>query len=106
MLLRPPRSTLFPYTTLFRSQGRFNLNTLSPLAANKQTQQQRFTNLLNLLGIDPIISVNVSNWMNKESQADDLYQRKEPAYRAAYQAVSIHPSSYWSMVWILIYTPS
>src|SRR5438552_10670404 len=23
MLLRPPRSTLFPYTTLFRSQGAF-----------------------------------------------------------------------------------
>src|SRR5690554_1642185 len=68
------------------AQGRFNLNTLSPLSANKQKQQQRFTNLLNLLGIDPIISINVSNWMNKESQADDLYQRKEPAYRAAYQS--------------------
>src|SRR3712207_8027647 len=25
MILRPPRSTLFPYTTLFRSQKRFSL---------------------------------------------------------------------------------
>src|SRR5690242_21469020 len=25
MIRRPPRSTLFPYTTLFRSQGRCNL---------------------------------------------------------------------------------
>src|SRR5260370_25820714 len=26
MIRRPPRSTLFPYTTLFRSQGRIDLN--------------------------------------------------------------------------------
>ena len=83
---RFPLSPGMAYIRIRDAQGRFNLNTLSPLAANKQTQQQRFTNLLNLLGIDPIISVNVSNWMNKESQADDLYQRKEPAYRAAYQS--------------------
>src|SRR5256885_12950982 len=30
MIRRPPRSTLFPYTTLFRSQGR---DALSPLRA-------------------------------------------------------------------------
>src|SRR2546422_6017882 len=34
MIRRPPRSTLFPYTTLFRSQGNrdFFLNTVSWLA--------------------------------------------------------------------------
>lgn len=83
---RFPLSPGMAYIRIRDAQGRFNLNTLSPLSANKQKQQQRFTNLLNLLGIDPIISINVSNWMNKESQADDLYQRKEPAYRAAYQS--------------------
>src|SRR3712207_7442107 len=28
MIRRPPRSTLFPYTTLFRSQGRHRVGTL------------------------------------------------------------------------------
>src|SRR5947199_7220966 len=31
MLRRPPRSTLFPYTTLFRSDGRFTVCSLWPL---------------------------------------------------------------------------
>src|SRR3989475_12745993 len=28
MIRRPPRSTLFPYTTLFRSEGKFNASRL------------------------------------------------------------------------------
>src|SRR2546426_7519754 len=28
MIRRPPRSTLFPYTTLFRSQGNFYIETI------------------------------------------------------------------------------
>src|SRR2546430_6503914 len=31
MIRRPPRSTLFPYTTLFRSDGRTNAATVMPL---------------------------------------------------------------------------
>src|SRR5687768_17883592 len=30
MILRPPRSTLFPYTTLFRSRGRLSVAVLGP----------------------------------------------------------------------------
>src|SRR5256885_8644702 len=30
MIRRPPRSTLFPYTTLFRSDGRFNISSGKP----------------------------------------------------------------------------
>lgn len=82
---RFPLSPGMAYIRIRDAQGRFNLNTLSPQAANHQRQQQRFTNLLNLLAIDPIISNNLSNWMNKESQVDDFYQRKELPYRAAYQ---------------------
>lgn len=82
---RFPLSPGMAYIRIRDAQGRFNLNTLSPQAANHDRQQQRFTNLLNLLGIDPIISSNLSNWMNKTSQVDDFYQRKELPYRAAYQ---------------------
>src|SRR5256885_7255269 len=32
MIRRPPRSTLFPYTTLFRSLAAFNLDSLDVLA--------------------------------------------------------------------------
>src|SRR3712207_7866796 len=33
MIRRPPRSTLFPYTTLFRSAGRRRVGAASPLMA-------------------------------------------------------------------------
>lgn len=82
---RFPLSPGMAYIRIRDAQGRFNLNTLSPQAGNQARQQTRFTNLLNLLGIDPIISNNLANWMNKTSQVDNLYQRKEPAYRAGYQ---------------------
>ena len=56
---RFPLSPGMAYIRIRDAQGRFNLNTLSPQAANHDRQQQRFTNLLNLLGIDPIISSNL-----------------------------------------------
>src|SRR3712207_8053160 len=34
MIRRPPRSTLFPYTTLFRSNGRIASTGISTMAAN------------------------------------------------------------------------
>lgn len=67
------------------AQGRFNLNTLSKASANRTRQQQRFTNLLNLLGLDPDISPRLLRWMDEESQEDSRYQGMEPPYRAAYQ---------------------
>lgn len=73
------------YIRINDAQGRFNLNTLSPRANNHQRQRQRFINLLNLIGADPAIAGATSNWMNPESQADDLYQSYQPPYRAAYQ---------------------
>src|SRR2546428_8996713 len=44
MIRRPPRSTLFPYTTLFRSRGAEPLNRLHPAAPAGETpagRQQR-----------------------------------------------------------------
>lgn len=73
------------YLRITDAQGRFNLNTLAPNANNRARQLLRFTHLLNLLGIDPVIAQQTANWMNPEGQADDLYQGKEPPYRAAYQ---------------------
>src|SRR5258707_7866323 len=36
MIRRPPRSTLFPYTTLFRSAGKIGANAPLAVAASKQ----------------------------------------------------------------------
>lgn len=73
------------YIRINDAQGRFNLNTLSPQANNHVRQRQRFINLLNLIGADPVLAQSLSNWMNPESQADDLYQGRELPHRAAYQ---------------------
>src|SRR2546429_1816815 len=45
MIRRPPRSTLFPYTTLFRSQAR--QTTLAPLFQTAQALTQQLAVLLN-----------------------------------------------------------
>src|SRR2546426_6976525 len=40
MIRRPPRSTLFPYTTLFRSQGRHGLDIEVPNVGSGETEAQ------------------------------------------------------------------
>src|SRR5256885_8671456 len=41
MIRRPPRSTLFPYTTLFRSQRRLRVPVLQPDAGAQRRGQRR-----------------------------------------------------------------
>src|SRR5437764_7161192 len=41
MIRRPPRSTLFPYTTLFRSQARCLLNCVRPRCTGRELPHQR-----------------------------------------------------------------
>src|SRR3712207_7048940 len=48
MIRRPPRSTLFPYTTLFRSDGQLDLGMAFPVVHSKRDQGQ--TLLLALSG--------------------------------------------------------
>ena len=67
------------------AMGRFNLNSLSVAASNKATQKIRFTNLLNMLGLDIALADTLSRWMDETSQDDDRYQSMEPPYKAAYQ---------------------
>ncbi|MBE0484235.1 MAG: type II secretion system minor pseudopilin GspK [Bacterioplanes sp.] len=69
------------------AQGRFNLNSLHPSSANRTVQAQRFTNLLNLLGLDVDYAAMWSRWLDENSQEDNRYQAgREQPYRAAYQA--------------------
>src|SRR2546422_8207126 len=42
MIRRPPRSTLFPYTTLFRSRSSFGRATLAPMGRLPNRQAEAF----------------------------------------------------------------
>src|SRR2546421_5685317 len=42
MIRRPPRSTLFPYTTLFRSRARISRSTRSAIMRSRSESSNRF----------------------------------------------------------------
>src|SRR5258707_14893703 len=46
MIRRPPRSTLFPYTTLFRSTAKANLLEFAPATAQKNINLEILTQVL------------------------------------------------------------
>src|SRR5260221_5947473 len=52
MIRRPPRSTLFPYTTLFRSPLLGNLARIAEMPGDDQSWQQRDGNVLHLAARD------------------------------------------------------
>src|SRR5438094_7293521 len=66
MILRPPRSTLFPYTTLFRS-GDFDNDGLEDLLIYKWGYLQLFKNMGNLRFKDVTESAGLRQWMNSNS---------------------------------------
>jgi general secretion pathway protein K len=69
------------------AQGRFNLNSMQPTASSNDVQLQRFRNLLNQLGLDPLLASYWQRWLSADSQADELYlSREQHPYRAAYRA--------------------
>src|SRR5690242_20870783 len=49
MIRRPPRSTLFPYTTLFRSDGRCSDFVLSFASHSTRRKRQHCTDLVGIL---------------------------------------------------------
>src|SRR3989442_14175684 len=56
MIRRPPRSTLFPYTTLFRSQIRFELGRLLYRGERFTAAFPEFERVLALGSLDPMAS--------------------------------------------------
>src|SRR3712207_7101484 len=57
MIRRPPRSTLFPYTTLFRSPGTILLRQLTPVTPTHQITQNGQHYEINLFGKRPFAGV-------------------------------------------------
>src|SRR3712207_8824802 len=74
MIRRPPRSTLFPYTTLFRSQNRSFDQALSVLPGTLRQANTTFVNLRAALDdVDPL--VNTSK-VRSEEHTSELQSRQ------------------------------
>src|SRR2546429_5972132 len=95
MIRRPPRSTLFPYTTLFRSQGRFEKVELSKRPSPEEFS--RFAALLHYLRMDRseehtselqsrlhlVCRLLLEKKKNTQHQSDLLSDRRTSVYSSA-----------------------
>src|SRR3712207_8094334 len=80
MILRPPRSTLFPYTTLFRSYEAFSLGLGDPVpfsAEHGEGLSELFDALLPHLGAD-----------EDETEEDDEEDRKSTRLNSSHANIS------------------
>src|SRR2546426_9517777 len=85
MIRRPPRSTLFPYTTLFRSPGAHAL--LSGVYAQKQQYDQAIAEGERAIALDP----NNADSYAWQAEALTLAGRPEEALRRVEQAMRLNP---------------
>src|SRR3712207_7457260 len=73
MIRRPPRSTLFPYTTLFRSDeltGLSNVRHFHELLDQEIERAQRFNNNIGLVMVD------IDNFKRSEEHTSELQSRQ------------------------------
>src|SRR5947209_13670840 len=66
MILRPPRSTLFPYTTLFRSTNLDNSNTDAYTNTNTENQNSSDLDIV----MDDQNQTDLQNQQNKKTYAE------------------------------------
>src|SRR5256885_12274914 len=66
MIRRPPRSTLFPYTTLFRSLSK------EQIREHLQRQRDQMARLLDFDGPAQALVLNNADWLVKQSLVDFL----------------------------------
>lgn len=64
-------------------QGRFNLNSLHPNAANATAAKTRFQRLLGHLALDTSIADELANWFDVNANSANNYLAYSPAYRSS-----------------------
>src|SRR5256885_12750859 len=89
MIRRPPRSTLFPYTTLFRSDGK------QDLAKLQEAWRERLKQFVEQYPIaedapDAVMQLGmVSEFVNKETEAKNWYEdRKSTRLNSSHLVIS------------------
>src|SRR5688572_30978616 len=71
MIRRPPRSTLFPYTTLFRSDGLTKISNVIDI--NGSQQAENFKKILMTLTDDPrVILIKLADRLRSEEHTSEL----------------------------------
>src|SRR3712207_7536991 len=73
MIRRPPRSTLFPYTTLFRSAGMFHSR---PWKVSRPGSSRRVARLSGLTFSTPILACALLPWSRSEEHTSELQPRQ------------------------------
>src|SRR5258708_30961862 len=84
MIRRPPRSTLFPYTTLFRSNPSLNNNSVClppPQPKSRDFNNRRLFNLVSLLIIRDRKSTRLNSSHQIISYAVFCLKKKKPLHR-------------------------
>src|SRR3989442_9831172 len=77
MIRRPPRSTLFPYTTLFRSQEYFATQDFAAAVAplSREQQEQQIARLLQANGLSLLNNVEDARRSRSEEHTSELQSR-------------------------------
>src|SRR3712207_8485725 len=91
MIRRPPRSTLFPYTTLFRSDGYFSENPEAQLARIDYTRGNRSP--VPVATADPVggaVPLTV-NFTRSEEHTSELQSRQYLVCRLLLEKKKQHP---------------
>src|SRR5258708_9861079 len=68
MIRRPPRSTLFPYTTLFRSKERFDRMVVDKKVANRERHLRDLRRLIKRVRtLDAIVDAKYASTIDRKS---------------------------------------
>src|SRR5256884_6498704 len=73
MIRRPPRSTLFPYTTLFRSTGPFKLTKLVPRELAELSKNEDYWNKKRIPKVDKLVLIPMPE--RSEEHTSELQSR-------------------------------
>src|SRR2546429_9986834 len=90
MIRRPPRSTLFPYTTLFRSTGPFKLTKLVPRELAELSKNEDYWNKKRIPKVDKLILIPMPEALTRTNAllAGQSALIEKPAPRAGPQLQS------------------
>src|SRR3989454_4984161 len=88
MIRRPPRSTLFPYTTLFRSEGEQQRYETTVVRADGEERNVAVSTTPLVLDGDLVGTVATLRDITEEKGAQDTLARSEARYRNLFESAS------------------
>src|SRR3712207_8477591 len=102
MIRRPPRSTLFPYTTLFRSQNRYPI-----IAEHKNTKKDSMEEFM-FMGLRKIKGVNKEKFyenFRSEEHTSELQSRQYLVCRLLLEKKKKQKPNQYNIINTVLYMP-